>query len=215
MPNPLVRLRYAIGERFRRRRFQFFLDTVGQPTPSDWWLDLGGGSGTYFLSAAVPVAQLVLLDPELSELRLAQAHHPDVSYVCADGQQLPFKTDAFACIFCNSVIEHVPQPAALAAEIERTGRRYFVQTPNGRFPLESHSRVPIPFYRAFPVGVRRVLSRWFGASFAYLESVSYLTEADLHRLFPHATFRRESVLGLTKSFYAYRLGADAAADPAR
>lgn len=124
--------------------------------------------------------------------------------VVADGEHLPFKDGAFACIFCNSVIEHVANPDLLAQEIQRTGYRFFVQTPNGDFPLETHSTIPIPFYQALPVRLKYFLCKLLGASFNYIESVTYVKESQLRQLFPSAQIEYERWFDQVKSFYVYR-----------
>jgi 2-polyprenyl-3-methyl-5-hydroxy-6-metoxy-1,4-benzoquinol methylase len=105
-------------------------------------------------------------------------------------------------VVCNSVIEHVAEPALLANEIRRVGSSYFVQTPNARFPVETHSLIPIPFFNQLGVeSLKRLLCRLFGADYSYVSSVRYLSEADLRRLFPEAEIIRERVVGMTKSYY--------------
>ncbi len=202
----LVQLRYVLSARYRRRRYAYFWQKVGRKVQGGLWLDLGGGPGSYFLSHFPDREKVVLVDLDEPGLRTAQAHF-GVECVVANGECLPFRDHAFACIFCNSVIEHVPHPQALAAEIMRTGQSYFVQTPNGRFPFEPHSAIPIPLYRYLPRALQRLAAKLSGASFEYLASVSYLSVKDLRRLFPSATVERERVLGLTKSFYVFRTDA--------
>lgn len=202
---PLIRWRYRITNGFRRRRFDFFWNSLGRSAGKEWWLDLGGGPGSYLLTQletlehAAP--RVILLDTGENELRDARARFPNVLCVQADGEKLPFCSNAFDLVFCNSVIEHVAHPQALAAEIHRTGRRFFVQTPNEQFPLESHSHVPLPFFRRMPRPIQYQMCRWAGASWEYLMSVRYLTEAELHAFFPHARILHERAFGLTKSFY--------------
>jgi hypothetical protein len=203
---PLIRWRYQVTGGFRQRRFALFWDTLGRYARMGWWLDLGGGPGSYLLTQLelLPgeAPRVLLLDTGETELRDAQARFPKVSCVCADGEHLPFRDGAFDLVFCNSVLEHVAHPAVLAAEIQRTGRRFFVQTPNEHFPLESHSHVPLPFFRNMPRPLQWWMCRLAGAPWDYLMSVRYVTEAELCAFFPHARIMRERAFGLTKSFYA-------------
>jgi SAM-dependent methyltransferase len=197
----LIQLRYALSARYRRQRYDFFWRKVGCTAADGWWLDLGGGPGSYFLSFCPRRAQVVLLDIDANELLQARERYPHVQCVLADGQNLPFKDGALACLFCNSVIEHVRHPAALASEIRRTGQRFFLQTPNGNFPLEAHSPIPIPFYRYLPGGVRRFVCSLAGSSYEYIAGVTYLSRNDLAEFFPSALIETERVLRLVKSFY--------------
>ena len=68
---------------------------------------------------------------------------------------------------------HAARPEA---KIIRAGRRYFVQTPNKRFPLEPHFL--FPFF--------------------------LLTRKKFAALFPGATIHEERILRLTKSFVAFK-----------
>ncbi|MCC7163217.1 MAG: class I SAM-dependent methyltransferase [Anaerolineae bacterium] len=201
----LIRWRYRITNGYRRRRFDFFWDSLGRDAGKQWWLDLGGGPGSYLLTQLETLEQaaprVLLLDMGENELRDARARFPHVSCVRADGEKLPFCSNAFDLVFCNSVIEHVAHPQLLAAEIDRTGRLFFVQTPNEQFPFESHSHVPLPFFRRMPRAIQSAMCRLAGASWEYLMSVRYLSEADLRAFFPGARILRERALGMTKSFY--------------
>src|SRR6202007_1225101 len=96
------------------------------------------------------------------------------SRVVADGRCLPFGDRAFDVVFSNSVIEHVTplkEQVRFAGEIQRTGRRYFVQTPNRWFPIEPHYLFPL--FQFFPT----VLQRW------------------LHTHFDIGTFRKDDPFG--------------------
>lgn len=144
----------------------------------------------------------MLVDVNADVARRASRLVPGLRVVVADGRRLPFADQSVRLTICNSVIEHVDDPEAFAREIERVSRAYFVQTPSGRFFLETHSFVPIPFYRW--IASRRHRARLcgvFGANFAYVESVQYLDESELRRMFPRARLVRERVAGFTKSFY--------------
>jgi SAM-dependent methyltransferase len=207
--NWLILCRYQITRGFRRRRFEFFWTSLGRHVGTRWWLDLGGGPGSYLLSELDARGQgaprVILLDLGEAELLDARRRFPQVQCVRADGEHLPFRDEAFNLVFCNSVIEHVAHPAALAAEIRRTGRRFFVQTPNGNFPLESHSHVPLPFFWRMPRALQRGMCRIVGARWDYVMSVHYLTPQELQAYFPDAELIRERAWGLTKSFYLVTL----------
>ena len=108
--------------------------------------------------------------------------------------------------------EPVRTPRSMAAEIRRVGRRYWVQTPNKRFPLEPHFL--FPFFQYLPVSVRAQLVHrfdvgWYkripdpAAARAEVESIQLLTRRKFAALFPGATIHSEKFGGLTKSFVAY------------
>jgi SAM-dependent methyltransferase len=198
----LTKLRQRFQDYFRYQRYGVVARLLGIEATHGLILDLGGGSARYFASLFPRPHQVIVLEIEPHLAVEAREAMPGLLVVIGDGQSLPFAQKSLAATICNSVIEHVAEPKALAAEVERVSQRYFVQTPNGSFPLEPHSFIPIPLYRQFPWRrVRSWLCRLFRADFDYIESVHYLSEECLANLFADASLYTESVLGLTKSFY--------------
>ncbi len=137
-------------------------------------------------------------------------------WVQADGRQLPFGDHAFDVVYCNSVIEHLPDQksrAALAGEIARVGRGYSVQTPNRWFPIEAHTLTP--GFQFLPRNWQARLVRNFTVwgwlqrpdrdeARGFVESIHLLSETDLRLAFPGASIERERFLGMTKSITAVR-----------
>lgn len=199
---PLRRLAETLRRRGRRRRYDLIARSFDFDGGSGPILDLGGGLGQSFARVHPRPDDVVLVDLDPAVARQVSHLVPGLRVVVADGCRLPFADQSVRLTICNSVIEHVDDPEALAREIERVSRAYFVQTPNGRFVLETHSFVPIPFYRWISSPrVRAGLCRLFGADVTYVESVRYLDDAELRRMFPRARLVRARVAGLTKSFY--------------
>jgi SAM-dependent methyltransferase len=191
-----------LRQRSRRRRHRAIAEALDLRATSGLILDLGGGAARFFARVHPRPAQVVLVDVNPHVVRRAAEVVPGLRVVVADGCRLPFADRAIRATVCNSVIEHVEDPDRLAHEIERVSASYFVQTPHGRFPLETHSFVPIPFYGWIRSRrLRARLCRIFGADFEYVESVRYLDERQLRRLFPRARLVTERVAGFTKSFY--------------
>ena len=144
------------------------------------------------------------MDIAYNAAHLAKRKQPALHVIVADGDRLPLGDGSIEMTVCNSVIEHVDNPDALATEIRRVSQGYFLQTPNGDFPLETHSFIAIPFYNFIPwVWLRRFVCKIFGANFEYVSSVRYLPERKLRLLFPEATITYEKALGLKKSFYVF------------
>jgi len=185
--------------RYRRIQALLAVESLAGPV-----LDLGGGPASFFAALFPRPGQIVLVDLDGGEVARAKEREPAISAIVADGGRLPLAGRSVAAAICNSVIEHVDDPEALAGEIRRVGRSYFLQTPNGGFPLETHSFVAIPFYHLIPSRrLKRLACRLFGGDMAYISRVRYLSEPALRRLFPEATVVYERVLGLRKSFYVY------------
>lgn len=75
-----------------------------------------------------------------------RARYPGIAYVQGDAVALPFEDGAFDVVFSNAVIEHVgghESQRRFVAEALRVGRRAFITTPNRRFPIELHTRLPV------------------------------------------------------------------------
>lgn len=200
-----------LGARFRRRRMQR-LAALFDIRP-DWLvLDVGGTPAIWDLCPVRP--RLVILN----QPRAREPVPPGVLYVDGDGTALPFPDKAFDLVFSNSVIEHLGSPEAMqrfAAEVCRTGRRYFIQTPDAASPVEPH--LYTPFLHWLPRRWQRALaprfSLWSLLSAAsadqrefyirhFLEEIRLLRAAELHELFPEARILRERCCGLPKSLIA-------------
>src|SRR5205085_2700917 len=72
-------------------------------------LDLGCSWGRWSVSAARKGWKAVGLDPSLGAImaaRRAFQNERDVAFVCGDARFLPFKNDAFRCVFSYSVLQH-------------------------------------------------------------------------------------------------------------
>jgi hypothetical protein len=199
--------------RARRRRHAFFLGLLqGVPRPTSI-LDVGGTPGFWIqmgFSGQVDMPLTVLnLDP-------AESADPCIRTVTGDARCMDgFEDGQFDVVFSNSVIEHVGgfvDQQRMAREIQRVGRRYFVQTPNRYFPIEPHFGVP--FFQFLPLGVRAWLIHHFklGAfnrnpdpqvARQRAASVNLLSRRRLSRLFEGAAIYEERIFGLNKSFIAY------------
>lgn len=204
----------SLANRLRRRRFRFFTSLLaGLPSPVRV-LDVGG-TELYWRqmgAAGDPRFEVTLLNPEPGPARAA-----NIQSVRGDGREMSrFGDREFEVVFSNSAIEHLGElgeQRRMAAEIERVGERFFVQTPNRHFPLEPHFL--LPGFQFLPLATRVALVRRFALGYhealpdpeaarAAVSEIRLLSAAELRRLFPGATtLYRERVLGLTKSFVAY------------
>jgi len=139
-----------------------------------------------------------------------------LDWVRADGRNLPFRDGAFDVVYCNSVLEHLPDEAsreAMAREIERVGLGYSVQTPNRWFPVEAHTLTPAFHFlpKRWQARLARNFTLWGqlqrpsrAEARGFVENIRLLSARDLQRLFPDAAIERERFLGLTKSLIAVR-----------
>jgi len=136
--------------------------------------------------------------------------------VLASGLALPFRDRSFDVCFSNSVIEHVGDArvrADFAREVRRVAKRYWVQTPNRRFPLETH--FVCLFLHWLPFQMTRRLIRHFSLwgwltkpsqpdIDQALRTLTLLDEREMRELFPDATIIEERFLGMVKSLIAVR-----------
>lgn len=204
----IPRLHEPIARYFRTRRFRQFVESfdVNERTLV---ADVGGTAYYWAYAPVRPRVVIVNLEPP----------PPDpggLRWVVADGAALPFRDGAVDVAFSNSVVEHIPGNAArraYAQELERIGRRVYVQTPSRWFPIEPHLMTPLIHY--LPKRWQRPLLRYFtvwgllhkptpeGCD-EFLRDITLLTHAEMRALFPRAQMGRERVLGLTKSYVAMR-----------
>jgi SAM-dependent methyltransferase len=149
-----VRVVDAVSLRSRRRKLQLFLDEL-QPTAETTVLDVGAdelgfgegdGCGTInFFEELYPWPERITA-LGLHDGAGFRERYPHVRYVQGDACALPFEDGAFDIVFSNAVVEHVggrERQRKLVSEAIRVGRCAFVTTPNRRFPLEVHTRLPL------------------------------------------------------------------------
>jgi SAM-dependent methyltransferase len=105
-------------------------------------LDLGCGYGGYSQALADDGAQVVSID-----LRPPVTTLPGMAV--ADALQLPFAADSLPFIFCASLIEHVPEPDRLLAEIHRLlpdGGQAYLSFPPFYSPVGGHEFKPFHLF---------------------------------------------------------------------
>jgi len=198
----------SLSAGFRRRRSAHFLELLGRIPKPVRILDAGGEEAFWNVVPAGEGVSVILANIEPQTPKL-----PNVTAIVADACDLSrFADGEFDLVVSNSVIEHVADMEAMAREVRRVGRRYYVQTPNRWFPIEPHFLVP--FFQFLPMPLRaRLLTRfnlgWLtrtpdrAAARAVVESVRLIDARELRRLFPGGTVWRERFLGLTKSLVVY------------
>ncbi|GAA5851233.1 hypothetical protein JCM9279_007492 [Rhodotorula babjevae] len=98
--------------------------------PTDTLLDIGCGPGTITASFAPFVARVTGVEHPSAAAVLVQARDEaqqqglgKVEYVVADAAELPFEDGAFDVVYCNQVLQHVPDPVAVLREMHRVSRR--------------------------------------------------------------------------------------------
>lgn len=164
-----MRLTDEISLRSRRQKLRLFLEELG-PTPETTVLDVGAdelafgeGDGCRtmnFFEELYPWPERITA-LGLHEGAGFRARYPGIRYVQGDACALPFADGEFDVVFSNAVIEHLggrERQRTFVSEALRVGRRAFITTPDRRFPVELHTRLPFvhwlpdrlshPLYRA-------------------------------------------------------------------
>jgi hypothetical protein len=208
-----VNNRDAYINKLRRSRFALFQSLLaGVPRPLSI-LDVGGEPGFWRMMGFASFDDVAIT---LINVHQWENVHPPFHNVWGDARDMrQFRDGQFDVVFSNSVIEHVgnfDDQQRMANEVQRVGRRYFVQTPNRNFPVEPHFF--FPGFQFLPINVRVWLVQhfalgWFprmpdaGKARQEVEQIQLLTGQQVRRLFPSATLAKEKFLGLTVGFLAY------------
>src|SRR5215218_6841567 len=133
----------SFSNRMRTRRFELFERLVAPMPRPLRILDIGGTNEFWEQRGWAERDDVEIVTANLeAEEQLHENIHP----VVADATDLSRYDDgSFDITFSNSVIEHLftyEAQAAMAREVQRVGRAYWVQTPNYWFPVEPHFLVP-------------------------------------------------------------------------
>lgn len=203
----LQKILTTFSPRAREARLRHFVSTMkiqaGQRV-----IDLGGSPGLWrFVDVPLDITIFNIEKQEKDE-RCRDSHR--FTFMLGDATRATeLQDNSFDIVFSNSCIEHVGPPikqAAFAREVRRLAPSYYVQTPARSFPIEAHTGLPFWWY--YPTAVRsRLIERWQARRPAYGEFIGgtrVLRRPELERFFPDAWIDTEKVLGLTKSYTAWR-----------
>ena len=214
------------SRKFKQKRKDLFYNQL-KPHAQERILDFGGYDGSW-LSFLVPEnnGNLYVADIAEDALKKAKNKFGLKTVLLDESGKIPFDDNYFDVVFCNSVIEHVTvdkneiysiktnkefreksfaRQQFLASEIRRVSKKYFVQTPNKHFIIESHNWFPSFFIylpRTYQIKLIKFLSKyWIKSS---TPDVNLLTEKDMKLLFPDAEIFQEKSLYMTKSLIAIK-----------
>ena len=193
---------------FRRKRMRDFLR----------WMAVSDGTTIIDVGGTPFMWRLTDCDPSVTIVNLKAPWPIEGSrVVLASGLALPFRDRAFDVCFSNSVIEHVGDARAradFAREVRRVAKRYWVQTPNRHFPLETHFVCLFLHWLPFSMTRRliRHLSLWGWMTRPSqidvdkaLRTLTLLDELGDARTVPGCEDHQERFLGMVKSLIAVRL----------
>jgi Methyltransferase domain len=203
----------SFSNRMRARRFELFEGlTASLPRPLRI-IDVGGTNDFWVKRgwAGRDDVEITLVN-----LKPQEQEHPNIVPAVGDATNLSeYEDGSFDVAFSNSVIEHLftlEAQTAMAREVVRVGRAYWVQTPNFWFPMEPHFLVPgwqwLP-ERARVSLIQKRACGWRGPcperedARATVREVRLMRRRELSRLFPRAAVEAERFGGLAKSFVVH------------
>ena len=171
-------------------------------------IDLGGTPG-FWSQIDTPLDITVVNLPGVCEPAVDNSHHK-ITLIEGDATDLQqFPDMSFDIVFSNSVIEHVggaANEARFAKEVRRLAPAFWVQTPSIWFPLEAHTGIPLWWF--LPKFVKLSLhKRWKRKLPAWNEMISgtvVIRKTAFRKYFPDATIYTERLIGIPKSYYAFR-----------
>lgn len=217
------------SEKSRIKRGRIFKEKF-QITEKTKLLDLGGGDGRHLNSVLKNfdvTPEIYIADINEDDLKHAQEKFGYRTILLNEIGSLPFQDGFFDLVFCSSVIEHVTlekervrrikssrlfseyaykRQKEFALEIQRIGKRFFVQTPHKYFPIESHTWMPafvILLPRLLQIKFIDFMNKWWIKKTS--PDWNLLTTEQMRQLFPNAEIVIEKSFGLTKSIIAVKI----------
>lgn len=204
----------SLGNSFRMKRFKFLADKLAKfPKPVNI-LDVGG---TLKYWEARGFQNNNDFNITIINLESSDSPYTNIKIFKGDATNLSnYKDKSFDLAFSNSVIEHLTvfdKQVLMAKEMIRTGKYYFVQTPNRYFPIEPHFL--FPFFQFLPYSLKyfiltktklsRGRKRTPQRAETYIKEIRLLTTKEMLKLFPGCKVYNEKVAGLIKSITVHNL----------
>jgi ubiquinone/menaquinone biosynthesis C-methylase UbiE len=214
------------SSKFEKRRIKLIKSSFTFNS-NDKILDFGGYDGRRMVHLFPDKTDGIFI-ADISEkgLDIAKTVYGFETILLDESGTIPFKDNFFDFLFCNSVIEHVTvdknevynftsnkefknisfiRQKKLAEEIKRVSKKYFIQTPNKHFIIESHLWVP-SFYLYLPRLIQIKIIRFLNKHWIKQSSpdFSLLTEKEMKELFSEAQIFKEKSIFLTKSLIAIK-----------
>lgn len=203
----------SMGNRLRSKRMNLFARMIAPLPKPVRIIDIGGTTAFWEHRGWTDRRDVAIT---VVNLKCEPQRYPHIESKSGDATNLSeFPDKSFDVVFSNSVIEHLStfeNQAAMAREVQRVARAYWVQTPNYWFPIEPHFH--ILGWQWMPRIIRvKLLQRyrcgWRGPcpdrlqAERLVDEVRLMSRRELQKLFPDASIRTERFCGLSKSFIAY------------
>jgi ubiquinone/menaquinone biosynthesis C-methylase UbiE len=177
-----------ITGRMRRSLYNRFLSSV-QPKSQDTILDVGATSDqvydfSNYLEAWYPHKSRITA-VGIDDAKFLEKLYPGITFLKADGRDLPFADESFDVVHSSAVLEHVgsrENQMQFIRELTRVARRaVFMTTPNRWFPVEVHT--VLPFVHWLPAPWFRAILRQLGHDMlSREENLNLLTAENLRAM---------------------------------
>lgn len=226
--NPIQKVFKSFSGSAREKRAKIFRESF-IITRETKILDLGSENGANIFKilegANADPKNVFIADIDAKAIEEGIANYGFNGVLINESEKLPFSDKFFDIVFCSSVIEHTTvaktevwnwksgkrfksaaqaRQKEFAAEIDRLGKQYFVQTPSKSFPIESHTWLPLLGYfpREILLPTMRLSNRFWVKRAE--PDFNLLGVVDMKKLFPDAEIVCEVKYGLTKSVMALK-----------
>jgi len=185
----LRRVTTGFALRARRRMYDAFLECL-EPSAQTTILDVGvtpdqSNADSNFLERWYPYPSRITAT-SIEDASHLETIHPGMTFIQTAGDRLPFADRQFDVAFSSAVIEHVGdrvKQRQFLGELLRVSNRFFITTPDRRFPVELHTF--LPFVHWLPQRYhQRILRALRMTQWAKTENLNLLDERDLRALFP-------------------------------
>lgn len=181
-----------LAAKMRRVMFDEFL-RLQTPGTTDSILDVGVTSdqsyeASNYLEAWYPHKERITA-VGIDDASFLETKYPGMTFVRADGRDLPFDDCSFDIVHSSAVLEHVGSAAMqekFIRELTRVARRgVFITTPNRWFPVEFHSVLPLVHWLP-PRQFRAILSALGHTALAQEENLNLLGPSEVRSVCAHA-----------------------------
>ena len=131
-----------------------FIETIVNLGPaSGKFLEVGTGTGRIAIGVAKYNPDITMEAVDLSENMLTVAMDnaaeeelaKRIKFSISDAKRLPFDDHSFDCVFCHNMLHHIPEPLAVAQEMNRVVKhrgailiRDLIRIPNVLIPFHVH-----------------------------------------------------------------------------
>ncbi len=165
-----------------------FLSSI-QPNSEDTILDVGATSDqiydfSNYLEAWYPHKSRITA-VGIDDAKFLQELYPGITFLKADGRDLPFADETFDVVHSSAVLEHVgarENQMQFIRELTQVARRaVFMTTPNRWFPVEVHT--VLRFIHWLPASWFRAILRYLGHDMlSREENLNLLTAANVRAM---------------------------------